>query len=93
MRDKKHSNVNFAIKLFSLKIDMNKHITSVHEDKKPFKCGLCNYYCSKKSSMYQHVAVVHEGKNHSNVKFVTTVALENLRLNNMLNQFMKERNH
>ena len=35
---------------------------SVHEEKKPFKCDICDYRCSQKSNMNKHVASVHEGK-------------------------------
>ena len=35
---------------------------SVHEGKKPFKCESCDYSCSLKGHLNQHVASVHEGK-------------------------------
>ena len=41
---------------------MKRHIESVHEGKKPFKCETCEYTYSQKSHLNQHVAKVHEGK-------------------------------
>ena len=35
---------------------------SVHEGIKPFKCDICDYYCSQKSDMNTYVVSVHEGK-------------------------------
>ena len=40
---------------------MNKHVVSVHERKKPFKCEICDYSCAQKRSLNIHVAAVHEG--------------------------------
>ena len=40
---------------------MNRHIASVHEGKKPFKCDICDYSFSEKSSMNKHVKSVHGG--------------------------------
>ena len=33
----------------------------VHEGTKPFKCDKCDYSCSLKGNLKQHVASVHEG--------------------------------
>ena len=41
---------------------MTNHVSSVHEKKKPFKCGFCEYSCSLISNMYTHDASVHEKK-------------------------------
>ena len=30
--------------------------------KKPLKCEHCEYTCSKKSHLYEHIGAVHEGK-------------------------------
>ena len=46
-----------------LKYDLNKHVESVHERKKPFKCNnICDYSCSQKGHLKPHVASVHEVK-------------------------------
>ena len=37
-------------------------VTSVHEEKKAFKCDICDYSCSQKSNMNKHVKSVHAGK-------------------------------
>ena len=41
---------------------MKRHVASVHEGKKPFKCDICDYKFSQKTSMKSHVETVHEGK-------------------------------
>ena len=41
---------------------MKLHVASVHEEKKPFICGICDYSCSKKTWICRHVAHVHEGE-------------------------------
>jgi KRAB domain-containing zinc finger protein len=41
---------------------MNKHVASVHEEKKTFKFDICDNSFSGKSQMKQHVLSVHEGK-------------------------------
>ena len=41
---------------------MRKHIVSVHEGKKLFKCEICDYTCSQKKEMKKHIGLVHEGK-------------------------------
>ena len=46
----------------SQKGDLKKHVVSVHEEKKPFKCEICDYSCSLKNNMKRHVESVHEGK-------------------------------
>ena len=33
-----------------------------HEEKKPFKCDICDYSFSRKSTLKTHVASVHKGK-------------------------------
>ena len=42
----------------SLKI----HISSVHEEEKPFKCGICQASFSAKGDMNRHISSVHEKK-------------------------------
>ena len=46
----------------STKYMMNRHVASVHERKKPFKCEICDFSASQKSVKDLHVAAVHEGK-------------------------------
>ena len=38
------------------------NIESVHEEKKPFVCQLCNYVSYLKTNLKAHVDSVHEGK-------------------------------
>jgi uncharacterized Zn-finger protein len=62
-----HSNVTFVTKSCSTKDNMKKHVASVHEGKKPFRCDICEYRSSEKSNMNRHIKSVHEGK--KNLKF------------------------
>ena len=41
---------------------IKEHIESAHEEKKLFKCAICDYSCAIKGNMNKHVASVHEGK-------------------------------
>ena len=41
---------------------MKMHVALVHEEKKPFKCAICDHRFSVKGNMIRHVATVHEGK-------------------------------
>ena len=42
---------------------MNRHVESVHEGKKPFKCDICDYRDAlKRGQINRHVASVHEEK-------------------------------
>ena len=43
---------------------MNVHVESVHEEKKPFKCDICDFACAQKQSIIRHVAKKHEAKKH-----------------------------
>ena len=40
---------------------MKKHITAVHEDKKPIKCNVCEKHFNTKYQLNGHIAAVHEG--------------------------------
>ena len=39
-----------------------KNIDPVHEQKKPFNCEICDYSCTQKDEMTQHVSSVHKKK-------------------------------
>ena len=41
---------------------MDKHISAVHEGKKPFKCSICDKSFGRKSHMELHISAVHEEK-------------------------------
>ena len=41
---------------------MNNHVASVHDNKKPFKCEICDYRCSQKGDLSKHFTAVHEKK-------------------------------
>ena len=46
----------------SLKKNLRKHSSEVHEGKKPLKCDICDYSSSQKSGINKHVESVHEGR-------------------------------
>ena len=39
---KEPSSVTFATQVLPKKVNLNEHIESVHEGKKPFKCNVCD---------------------------------------------------
>ena len=41
--------------------DLNKHVESVHEESKPFKCKICDYKSATKGNLKRHIESVHEG--------------------------------
>ena len=47
---------------FSQKDNLQRHLASVHEKKKPFKCDNCDYSFSEKGSLKKHLESVHEKK-------------------------------
>ena len=47
---------------FTQRGKLNRHISTVHEKKKPFKCSICDCSFSSKHYMNTHVASVHGGK-------------------------------
>ena len=66
MKQSKHSKTfkskSYAFQFPSVSNDMNKHVESVHERKKPSKCNTCDFTFSQKGHMKSHVASVHEEK-------------------------------
>ena len=48
-------------KILANKEVLARHI-EIHEGKKPLKCDICDYQCSRKDYMKRHVASLHEGK-------------------------------
>jgi uncharacterized Zn-finger protein len=42
---------------------LTKHVSTVHEGKKPFKCDICDYSFSEKGSLNKHIKSVHDGNN------------------------------
>ena len=45
---------------FTEKGNMNAHVRSVHEGKKPYKCSLCDYSAAHKPNLDRHKISVHE---------------------------------
>ena len=46
---------------FSNKVLLRRHISSVHEKKKPLECKICDTSFSQKHHLNRHVSSVHEG--------------------------------
>ena len=44
---------------------LNKHITNIHENKKPFKCENCPMYFGQMVQLHRHVTTVHENHNQN----------------------------
>ena len=40
---------------------LKKHINSVHNGKKPYKCTICEHNCSTNTQLNVHISAVHEG--------------------------------
>jgi hypothetical protein len=49
-------------KAFNLRNSLNAHIKMVHENEKPFQCGLYAQKFGKNTILESHVATVHENK-------------------------------
>ena len=45
---------------FTLKHHLKRHISNVHEGKKPFKCESCDYTFAAKQTLDRHISSVHE---------------------------------
>ena len=39
---------------YAIKVNMNKHVASVHEGKKPYKFDFCDHSCSQQSDLNKH---------------------------------------
>ena len=61
---------------YSQKQQMKLHVASVHEEKKPFICGICDYSCSKKHEYVDMLHMFMKVKSHSNVRYVITAFLK-----------------
>jgi len=74
---------------WSQKPNLKRHDESVHGNKKPFKCKICDY----SRNTYYILTQFMWKRNHSNVKFVTSVGPKNLMWKDMLSQFKGIRSH
>ena len=41
---------------------MKRHMSSIHENRKAFKCEICDYSCFLKGNMKRHMVTIHEEK-------------------------------
>ena len=55
---------------FSPRRNLNRHIESVHEGKKSFKCNVCDTAFSEKSNLNGHIESVHDRKSFFNATSV-----------------------
>ena len=44
---------------------MKEHVKIVHENRKPFKCGICDYASARRGELKRHVVSAHEEKKHT----------------------------
>ena len=51
----------YMLKNFVQKGDLNRHITSVHEGKRPYDCNICDKTFTQTSHLKQHIKGVHGG--------------------------------
>ena len=78
---------------FNKRGNLNVHVASVHEGKRPFECNLCVKKFTLKANLNIHIASVHEGRRPFECdKCKNRFSLKN-GLKNILNQLTKERNH
>ena len=59
IKPKKHKCTKCDV-TFTEKGNMNAHVRSVHEGKKPYKCSLCDYSAAHKPNLDRHKISVHE---------------------------------
>ena len=99
---KKHFQCKICGDATSDKHILNKHIQTVHEEKKPylylfFEYAIPNieYATDEKTHLAKHVQAVNEGEELSktsfNVKFVMTLLLTNTILSSISRLYMKKR--
>ena len=56
-------NVTFeSMQTSSTKDNSENYISSVHEVKKPHKCPICDYSCTRKTNLKKHIDTIYEGK-------------------------------
>ena len=58
---------DFCVTSFTTKMYLGIHIAS--EEKKPFKCAICDFGSSTATNLERHVSSVHEGKKQSKYEF------------------------
>ena len=56
MKERSHSNVTIMM------LALNRYIRTVHEEKKPVKCNVCDKAFSLKANLRVHIGSVHKGK-------------------------------
>ena len=56
---KKRSHFNVITVIINL---LNTQFAAVHEEKKSFKCNICDKVFSQKQDINRHIESVHEGK-------------------------------
>ena len=57
-------------KSFSSKQDLNRHVSAVHDGRKPFQCPICFMEVSFQGNLRKHIREIHDKINNSNVKNV-----------------------
>ena len=75
---------------FSPRSNLNRHIESVHEGKKSFKCNVYDTAFSEKSTLNGHIESVHDRKKPFQCNICDSCFSKNMN-RHILNQFTKER--
>ena len=61
MEERNHYDVNLNFECtFSMKQNLNRHITAIHTEKKPFECETCDYSSSPKLQLNRQIRSTHE---------------------------------
>ena len=89
--EKNFSNVKFVTSNVLQKGTLNRHVSSVHERKKPFKCELCEKSFAVIPYMRNHFARIHKGEQHGICKICEYICSSKYTWNkSILNLFMKK---
>ena len=62
----------------SLKQAIKQHVLSLHEEKKPFKCEVCDYIFTRKGDLKKHFGEVHQlivKENRRKMKYVIVMLM------------------
>ena len=75
----------------SLKKNLRKHSSEVHEGKKSLKCDICDHIFSQNGSLKRHMLPVHVGYKTFKCEFVITALQFTMLRNHLWRQFFPKR--
>ena len=82
-----YRSVQFVISVILKKGNLKMHIVTVHDNKKSFKCSICNFSFSQKASLKIWNQFIRT-KSHISAQFVIMFVIQNVIWKSILNQFM-----